>query len=213
MCLLKVKEEQEYSVPARVRSSKWTSTNSASPPRTSYYSTARVIENRRVSGAALPLPPPPPQSYYRESRTEYKQSETPVFPSDGQSYAATDSKHTSGMSRVPSATTRSHYVEVEHHDDSTSSSSSIASRDDVRSRTTRQSSKTANTRNTRQTSISRATAPTSQYSEYEREREVRRERTYSRPSNAPLSESRSRDIYDPRMSSGSYGRRSQQYYR
>lgn len=218
MCLLKVKEDQIYSEPVRVRKTKWTSYDSASPPRTAYYSNTRVVEDRRASTVAAPPPPPPPQSYYKETRSEYKQTEAPAPPN----VVASDSKYTS---RAPSTTsrTRSHYVEVEHDDDSTDSASSAASNDDVRSRTTHRTSKTSNTNTTRRTSKSRTTAPTSAYTEYEREKEIRRERTYSRPRgddydtyqyiNAPLSGSRSRDYYDPRASSGSYGRRSQQYYR
>jgi hypothetical protein len=216
MCLLKVKEERDDYAP-RVRRVKRVSTYST-PPRSSYYTNTRVAEERQPSdyGPPPPLSPPPvEETYHRESHTEIRQSEYPPSPP---SVHTTTKTHTS---RAPSQT-RTHYVEVNHESESEDDSATSIG-DDIRSRTTHKTSKTSNTH---RSSRSRTTAPTtapSEYSIHEREKEIRRERGYSnsrpRPEyetyqyvNAPGS-GQSRRYDDPRASMGSYGRRSQQYYR
>lgn len=203
MCLMKVKEEPDYAVPARVRTYKRTSRRYSSPPRyytdgeysrrvsrqyepprneRSYdrYSSTRVVEERKPSTVALPPPadppaPPPPPSVHTSPPPP------PIVPPP----ATTVSR---APSRAPSTRTgtRTHFVEVEHDGDSiTSRSSSASSLDDLRSRTTHRTSHTRNTSHTNKshrTSVSSShKPPASEYSIHEREKEIRRERAYSRP--------------------------------
>ena len=219
MCLMKVKEEPDYSVPARVRTYKRSSRRYSSPPRyydreptrSQYdrgyarYSSSRVVEERKPSASVLPppveppapLPPPAPSSH----------SSPPPPPSAHHTTHRSASRHTS---RAPSAhtATRTHYVEVEH-DDALSDTSSASSHNDVRSRATH---KTARTHKTHRTSASSHRPPPSDYmSVHEREKETRRERAYSKPRgpeyetfryvNAPPD-----DGYGPRRSQGGYYR-------
>lgn len=204
MCLLKVKDEPDYSVPARVRTVRKSRTYTPSPPRR--YSSTRIFEERRPPPPSVHLEPPPTLP------------DSPPPPSAHHSVSRVASRRTS---RAPSVH-RSHYVEVEH-DTSSSSSSSSSSSDDVRSRTTHKTAKTHKSSHTHRSSKSKATAtapppaPASEYSIHEKE--LKRERAYSRPKeeyetyryvNAPpdVSRSRSRRDYhdDPRASRGSYAR-------
>ncbi|KAK3718820.1 hypothetical protein LTR37_004736 [Vermiconidia calcicola] len=167
---------------------------------TRYQHDTRIVEERRPPPPSvhleplphLPTPPPPPSAHHSVRRVESRRT-----------------------SHAPSVH-RSHYVEVEQ-DTSSSSSSSSSSSDDMRSRTTHKTAKTRKSSNTHRSSKSKATAPASEYSVHEKE--LRRERAYSRPKeeyetyryvNAPpdVSRSRSRRDYhdDPRASRGSYAR-------
>ncbi|KAK3053101.1 hypothetical protein LTR09_005727 [Extremus antarcticus] len=213
MCLLKVKDEPDYSVPARVREVKRTRHYSQSPPRASYVSKTRVVEERKRSSYDAPAPPPPPpaqSTHTSVSRTETRRSEAPSPP------------QLHDVTVIETRTPRADYVEV-HHDDS--SDASVSSSDDVRSRTKH---KTSRTSHTQKSSKSRTAAPASEYSIHEKEQEIRRERAESRPRgeyetyqyvNAPPNAGRSREgresrgYYDPRASSGSHRRVSVNYYR
>ena len=241
MCLMRVKEEPDYTVPARVRSYKRTSRRYSSPPRYytdepeyysrrvsrryepepvytdrryDRYSSSRVVEERKPSTVALPPPadppaappapsvhtdPPPPPSVHTNPppppSVHTSPPPPPSIPPPPRSHHST-AKHDTltsvsrNPSRAPSARTgtRTHFVEVEHDADSgtsSSSSSSQSSLDDLRSRTTH---KTNHTRNTSHTNKSHRTSvssshkpPASEYSIHEREKEIRRERGYSRP--------------------------------
>ena len=214
MCLLKVKEEPDLSVPARVREVRRVRGYSTSPPRSARYSSTRIIEERRPSGYNMTQPdpsplPPPASSVY----ADLPPAPPAPPPAPGASYSSTriEAKRSSRAPSVQSRT-RSHYVEVEHESDSSSSSSSSSS-DGLRSRTT----KPHRTSNTHKSSKSQTAAP-SEYSEHERE--IRRERRYSKPRgeyetyryvNAPpdygRSSSRRVDYGDPRASQSSYRER------
>lgn len=163
MCLMRVKEEEDYSAPARYKRVSRTRRYSPSPPR----HTERTYRRSYVpppQPAPLPPPvvvePPPPQPM--------------PAPPPPQSVRPS-SRHTSRAPsvRAPSrhSVTRSHYVEVENGSDTSSSSSSSS---DHRSRaTSHRTRKTARS--------SKPPPPASEYSMHEREREVRRSRGYSRP--------------------------------
>ena len=220
MCILSPREERiDYPIPARVKKVKRLSTYSPSPPRSARYSSPHIIEERRPSGYALPPPdlpslPPPAPSVYPEPPAP------PPAPSTHHSSTNVESRRSQSRtaSRAPSVQTRtrSHFVEVQHDDESSTSSSSSESSDDLRSRTTHKTTNTETTSRTRQTSKSQSTAPATEYSEHERE--FRRERTYSRPSdyetyryvNAPFesrrSISRRGEFDEPRASRGSFRR-------
>lgn len=214
MCLMKVKEEPDYSVPARVRTYKRTSRRYSSPPRfytdneysrrvsRTYepahddrryerYSSSRVIEERKPSTAALKPPPPadPPAPSVHTSPPPPPSIPPPPSTHHSNTKLETATSVSRQPSRAPSTGTgtRTHFVEVEHDADSgtSSSSSSSTSLDDLRSRTTH---KTNHTRNTSHTNKSHRTSvssshrpPASEYSIHEREKEIRRERAYSRP--------------------------------
>ncbi|KAK3113472.1 hypothetical protein LTR53_009216 [Teratosphaeriaceae sp. CCFEE 6253] len=144
MCLMKVKEEEaDYTVPARVKRVSRVRRYEESPPRRVERSSYIREERRSVAPpASLPPPPAPPSI------------KPPTV------YAPT--------ARAPSvrSTTQSHYVEVE--EDSTPSSASSSSSEDVRSRAT-----SHHTRKTKSVA-----PPRSEYSVHEREKEIRR---YSKP--------------------------------
>ncbi|OQO08837.1 hypothetical protein B0A48_05727 [Cryoendolithus antarcticus] len=145
MCLLSPKVEQEYTVPARVtrvRRTSRVSRRSPSPPRVTRIRES-IIEERRPSPERTVVAPPTLPPSPRASTTLKSERRT---------------------SRAPSVRNETHFVEVEHESDSSSSS------DDVRSRTTS---------HTRKTSRSKTTAPVSEYSLHERE--TRRERDYGSP--------------------------------
>lgn len=206
MCLFNVKEEPDYSVPARVTNFRRDRTYSSDRPRSARYSSTRIIEERRPSGYTLPppgppapLPPPARNAHFSSTDIEVKQSQSRRSfsrpPSVHQSTTAVETKRTSRAPSVRSRT-RTHYVEVDH--DTSSSSSSSSSSDDLRSRTTHKTSNTRKSGTTHKSSKTRTTAPASEYSIHEKE--IRRERTYARP----------RDGYDNtgrRMSRGG------EYYR
>ncbi|KAK4540307.1 hypothetical protein LTR36_009619 [Oleoguttula mirabilis] len=201
MCLFKVKEEEDYSVPARYkRVSRVRRYSPSPPPRVERVTCRSYVEERRPSaGYALPPPPmiiepPPPEPSVRaETVRSRRTSRAPSV-------------------RAPSrvSVTQSHYVEVDEDDTSSSSSSSGAP-----SRAT-----SHHTRKTARSAKAPSTAPpASEYSIHEREREIRRERRQSRPREdyetfryvpAPPTESgRSRSRagsgnFDPRASRESY---------
>ncbi|KAK5113882.1 hypothetical protein LTR85_010415 [Meristemomyces frigidus] len=215
MCLLKVKEEEDYSVPARYKRVSRVRRYSPSPPRVERITRRSYVEERRPSPTyALPPPAPaplPPPTIIEPPPPEHSvRSET----------VRSRSRHTSRAPsvRAPSrvSVTQSHYVEVDE-DNSTSSSSS--SSEDVRSRAT-----SHHTRKTSRSAKAPSTAPpASEYSIHEREREVRRERRASRPPREeyetfryvpapPTDSGRSRSRagsgnFDPRASRESYAPR------
>jgi len=175
MCLLNVKEEQDFSVPARYKKVTRVRRYSPppSPPRSIRYSRSAYIEERRPPHHSLPPPskpttvveppPPPPPSL-------------PPAPSV-HSPTNVESIRSRRTSRAPSVrtTARSHYVEVEPEPDDDSSSASSSS-EDVRSRTTSHTRKSSHSK-----APTAVTSARSEYSVHEREREFRRERGYSRP--------------------------------
>nr|POE63333.1 hypothetical protein CFP56_04236 [Quercus suber] len=166
MCLVSVKDEEPYMAPARVKRVTRVRRYS-SPPRV--YSRTHIEERQSFPAAPPPhqVAPPPPRSVRAPSIAPPPSAKAPTIrpPSTRASSMRSPSVH----SRA-----RSHYVEVDERlDDSASSSSS--SRDDVRSKTSKA------TVHTRKSSRSRPGPPSSVYSLHEREREIRRERGYSRP--------------------------------
>lgn len=212
MCLMRVKEEPDYTVPARVRSYKRTSRRYSSPPRYytddeysrrvsrqyeprhsdrryDRYSSTRVVEERKPSTVVLPPPADPPAAPPAPS-VHTSPPPPPVVPPPPSTHHSNTRLETAtsvsrNPSRAPSTRTgaRTHFVEVEHDEDSgSSSSSSSSSRDDLRSRTTHKTNHTRGTSHTHRTSVSSShRPPASEYSLHEREKEVRRERAYSRP--------------------------------
>ena len=175
MCLLSVKEEPDYSVPARVRSVRKSRTYSPPRPSSARYSRTRIVEERKPSGP--PLPPPAPSTY-----PDYPEPPAPPSPPSGNyNPDRVESRRSRNVAYSPNIQvqqSRSHYVEVEH-DTSSNSSSSSSSNDDLRSRTTRKTSNTRKTGTIRPSSKPKTTAPPSEYSIHERE--VRRERRVSKP--------------------------------
>jgi hypothetical protein len=157
MCLMSVREEEDYTVPARYKRVTRVRRYEEPPPRverSSYYR-----EERRAAEPVPTIIEPPPAP--------------PAIPPPPSAHSSTHITETRRTSRAPTArapsvrsTTRSHYVEVESEGTSSSSSSS----EDVRSQTTRKTSKST-----------APPPPASEYSVHEREHEVRRERGYSRP--------------------------------
>ena len=211
MCLMKVKEEADYSVPARVRTYKRSSRRYSSPPRyyndaeysrrvsgkyepayrdQTYdrYSSSRVIEERKPT-TVVPPPPTEPPAALPPPSVHTSPPPPPTIPPPPSTLHSSRHETATSVSRQPShaPTTRTHYVEVEHDADSGTSnhSSSTSSLDDLRSRTTRRTNHTRNTSHTsksHRTSVSSAhKPPASEYSVHEREKEIRRERAYSRP--------------------------------
>ncbi|EMC91402.1 hypothetical protein BAUCODRAFT_326863 [Baudoinia panamericana UAMH 10762] len=163
MCLIKVKEEEDYSVPARVKRVTRVQRYEEPPPR--MYE-RHYVEERRPANYA----PPPPRSE-RAPSTHPPPATSTVAPS-----THVGTVRSRGTSRATSVRApRSHYVEVEDADETSSSSSSSVS-EDVRSRAT--SHRTHKSSRTKATSVA---PPASEYSVHEREREIRRERGYSRP--------------------------------
>lgn len=187
MCLMKVKEEPDYSVPARVRTYKRTSRRYSSPPRyytdaeysrrisrqyePAYtdrrydrYSSTRVVEERKPSAVALPPPADPPAPSVHTSPPPPATVPPPPSTHHSHSKLETATSVSRQPSRAPSTRTgtRTHFVEVEHDADSgtSSSSSSAASLDDLRSRTTH---KTNHTRNTSHTNKSHRTSVSSSH--------------------------------------------------
>lgn len=146
MCLMSVKEE-EAPVPARVTRVRRVVRRSPSPPppREVRITRQSFVEERR------PSPPSPPQPEPRASTTIRTESRRVSRP----------------PSAAPSRSAQTHFVEVDHD--------SSSSEDDVRSRTTRKSSRSKSSR----TKPPPSEVPASEYSIHERE--VRRERGYSNP--------------------------------
>ncbi|KAK4560913.1 hypothetical protein LTR86_004868 [Recurvomyces mirabilis] len=117
MCLVKVKEEEEYPTPARYKRVTRVRRYEDDPPprveRSSYYRE----EHRAPPPPAIVAPPPAPSTYVAETVRSRRTSRAPT-------------------ARAPSVT-RSHYVEVDEEAPSRSTSpSSASSVSDVRSRAT-----------------------------------------------------------------------------
>jgi hypothetical protein len=150
MCLLSVREE-EAPVPARVvRTRRVIRRSPSPPPREVRITRQSYVEERRPSPPSPPRPEPePPVS--TTIRTEQRIEQRRVSPPP---------------SVAPSRSAPTHFVEVDHD--------SSSSEEDVRSRTTRKSSRSKSSR-----SKPRTEAPVSEYSMHERE--TRRERDYSAP--------------------------------
>lgn len=163
MCLMSVKEEPDYSVPARVTRVRRVVRRSPSPPRTARYTRQSFVEERRPS---YNPPPPPPPEPIPSPPAPPSVHETRIVKSERRSSRAPSRAPSlpPPPSAAPTRRSESHFVEVDHE---SSSSSSSSSEEDVRSRTTRKSSR------------SKTTAPASEYSIHERE--YRRERGYSNP--------------------------------
>ncbi|KXL48596.1 hypothetical protein M433DRAFT_148608 [Acidomyces richmondensis BFW] len=229
MCFVSVKEEEDYSVPARYKRVTRVRRYSPSPPRVERVSRTRYVEERRPEytrprSAVAPLPPPAPKL-----TTVPEPPPAPVPPPPPSLPSSTHLETTKSetvksrrTSRAPSvrSVSRTHYVEVEHDEETSSSSSSSSGP------SSKVPSKAASN-HTRRSSKSKATTappppPTppsaSEYSFHEREREFRRERGYSgsrpvdeyetyRYIDAPRSRSRLSGSYDPRASRDSYRRR------
>lgn len=193
MCLIKVKEEQDYTVPARV-----VRRREMSPPRRS---TTRIILNERTPSpetSTYVVTAPEPSVAASEHRSE-KPSRAPSLPPPPASTRGSTHTH-------------SNFVRVEEDAESSSSSS-----EDVRSK----SSKSQKSRHTRKTSGSNAPSEYDiKEREYRRERrfsppdriQEQRSRdefdTY-RYINAPRDRSENRRISygdEPRTSSASYRR-------
>lgn len=163
MCLMSVKEE-EAPIPARVtRRVRRTIRRSPSPP-------PREVRITRQSFVEERKPSPPPEPEHRTSTT-----------------IRTEQRHVSRppSSAAPSRSTQTHFVEVDHD--------SSSSEDDVRSRSTRKSSR----------SKPRTEAPASEYSIHERE--FRRERGYSSPRPPRQEYETYRYVEAPKNRSGSRG--------
>jgi hypothetical protein len=175
MCLLSVKEE-EPPIPARVVRTRRVVRRSPSPPREVRITRQSYVEERRPSPPSPPRPEPEPQVSATTIRTEQR----------------TEQRHVSRppsvappVSIAPSRSAPTHFVEVEQD--------SSSSEEDVRSRTTRKSSRS-------KASKPRTEAPASEYSIHERE--YRRERGYSNPPPKPEYETY-RYVEAPRNRSGS----------
>lgn len=182
MCLMNVREE-EAPIPARVRHVRRVIRRSPSPPRRDVRITRQsIIEERKPS----PPPPPPPQPEERSTTTIHTEQRHVSRPP-----SAAPSK-SRPPSAAPSRSTQTHFVEVDHD---SSSSSSSSSEEDVRSRTTRKSSRSKSSR-----AKSRTEPPASEYSVHERE--YRRERGYSSPPPKPEWETY-RYVEAPKNRSGS----------
>jgi hypothetical protein len=150
MCLMSVREE-EAPVPARVvRTRRVIRRSPSPPPREVRITRQSFVEERRPSPPSPPRPEPEPPvstTIRTEQRTEQRRVSRPP-------------------SVAPSRSAPTHFVEVDHD--------SSSSEEDVRSRTTRKSSRSKSSR-----SKPRTEAPASEYSIHERE--TRRERGYSAP--------------------------------
>lgn len=167
MCLMSVKEE-EAPIPARVRHVRRVVRRSPSPPPRDVRITRQsIIEERKPS----PPPPPPEQRTSTTVHTEQRHVSRPP------------------SSAAPSRSTQTNFVEVDHD------SSSSSSEDDVRSRTTRKSSRSKSSR-----AMPKTEPPASEYSVHERE--YRRERGYSSPPPKPEWETY-RYVEAPKNRSGS----------
>jgi hypothetical protein len=156
MCLMSVREE-EAPVPARVVRTRRVIRRSPSPPppREVRITRQSFVEERRPSPPSPPRPEPaPPASttIRTEQRTEQRRVSRPP-------------------SVAPSRSAPTHFVEVDHD--------SSSSEEDVRSRTTRKSSRSKSSRSKPRTEPPASEAPVSEYSIHERE--TRRERGYSAP--------------------------------
>lgn len=157
-------KEEEAPVPARVTRVRRVVRRSPSPP-------PREVRITRQSFVEERKPSPPPQPEHRTSTTIHTEQRRVSRPPS---------------SAAPSRSTQTHFVEVDHD--------SSSSEDDVRSRSTRKSS--------RSKSKPRTEAPASEYSMHERE--FRRERGYSSP--RPKQEYETyRYIEAPKHRSGSRG--------
>nr|POE89272.1 hypothetical protein CFP56_78183 [Quercus suber] len=170
MCLVSVKDEEPYAAPARVKRVARVRRYS-SPPRD--YSRTHIEEHQ--SFHAAPPPPPPPPEVFSLPLPSVR-SPSIAAPPSARAPTVRPPSTVAPSVRSPSvhSRARSHYVEVDERlDDSASSSSS--SREDIRSRTSKA------TTHTRKSSRSGPGAPQSVYSLHERDREIRRERGYSRP--------------------------------
>jgi hypothetical protein len=155
MCLMSVREE-EAPIPARVVRTRRVVRRSPSPPREVRVTRQSFVEERRPSPPSPTRPEPEPEprvstTIRTEQRTEQRRVSRPP-------------------SVAPSRSAPTHFVEVDHD--------SSSSEEDVRSRTTRKSSRSKSSR-----SKPRTDPPASEYSIHERE--VRRERGYSNPPPKP----------------------------
>lgn len=174
MCLMSVREE-EAPIPARVVRTRRVVRRSPSPPREVRITRQRqsFVEERRPSPPSPPRPEPEPRAstiIQTEQRTEQRRVSRPP-------------------SVAPSRSAPTHFVEVEQD--------SSSSEEDVRSRTTRKSSRSKRSRSKPRTEV-----PASEYSIHEREREIRRERGYSNPPPKPEYETY-RYVEAPKNRSGS----------
>jgi outer membrane biosynthesis protein TonB len=211
MCLMSVKEE-EAPIPARVTRVRRVSRRYSSPPREVRYTRQSYVEERRPSPPmpppppAIPTPPPPPPPpppSLPPPPVEMPPEPAPLPPPPPKSLPPPSVRAPSvrapsvrapsvAPSRVP---TQGHFVEVEHYSDSSSD------QEDVRSRTTRKSSKSKSSHSKPRTEVP---PPASEYSIHEREREYRRERGYSNP--PPKQEYETyRYVEAPKTRSGSRG--------
>lgn len=167
MCLINVREEEDYSEPARYRRNR-RATRSPSPSAALRFSRRSIIEERQPDFGPLPPSIPPPRLTPAPSSAPLVFPTAP--PSAGVFSAAIKSKRppskvaSRAASRARSARSRARTAYVEENDEASNSSSSSS---DLRSRRTGHS---------RKSSHSRTTLPASEYSMHERE--VVRERSY-----------------------------------
>jgi len=189
---MKVKEEPDYTVPARVRTYKRTSRRYSSPPRyytdneysrrisrqhePAYddrryerYSSKRVVEERRPSSVALPPPADPPAAPPPPSVHTSPPPPPSIPPPPSTHHSATKVETATHVSRQPSrapsnrtAGTRTHFVEVEHDADSGTSSSSSSSTS-LSDVRSRATHKTNHTNHTRNTSHTHRTSVSSSH--------------------------------------------------
>jgi hypothetical protein len=194
MCLMSVKEE-EAPLPARVTRVRRVSRRYSSPPREIRTTRQSYVEERRPSP---PQPPPPPPAL--PTPPPAIPTPPPAMPPPPQSVAPPapvplppPPPSVKAPSVAPSRGPQGHFVEVEHY--------SSSDEEDVRSRTTRKSSRSKSSRSKPR---SEAPPPASEYSFHEREREFRRERGYSNP--PPKQEYETyRYVEAPKIRSGSRG--------
>jgi hypothetical protein len=215
-------KEEEAPIPARVTRVRRVSRRYSSPPREIRYTRQSYVEERRPSPPmpppAIPTPPPPPPPAppsLPPPPVEMPPAPAPLPPPPPKSLPPPSVKAPSVKApsvKAPSvAPSRGipppAFVEVEHYSDSSSD------QEDLRSRTTRKSSKSKSVHSKPR---SEAPPPASEYSFHEREREYRRERGYSQPKQeyetyryveAPKTRSGSRGYHEgPRASRDSFRR-------
>jgi hypothetical protein len=231
MCLMSVKEE-EAPIPARVTRVRRVSRRYSSPPREIRYTRQSYVEERRPSPPmpppppaiptpppaiptpppaiptpppAIPTPPPPPSVVPPPPAPPSLPPPPKSLPPPSVRTPSVRAPSVRAPSvRAPSvqapsvAPSRGAFVEVEHYSDSSSD------QEDVRSRTTRKSSKSKSSHHSKpRTEAPQAPPPASEYSFHEREREYRRERGYSSP---PKQEYETyRYVEAPKTRSGSRG--------
>jgi hypothetical protein len=212
MCLVRVKEEEDYSVPARVVRRD----RRRSPTRTNRVSRAYYEESPRAQERTYiiqqPPPPPAPVIAYAPAENDHHSHYEPPPPPPSHPRSHAPSEHRSHAPSERHSHAGPQYVEVSPASRSSSTSSSSSSSDDRRSKAT---------------SRSKATGPQSEYhlreKEYIRERRsphehVPRKEDYDtyRYVQPPGStghrrsgnlDSRTSQIDDPRASRSSYNRR------